>query len=416
MKKITSLTLLILTNTLWAQDGGIRPTMTFESAQVLPKGIRNVRFMNSQVDGINKFNDDGKTVTVGDALNKDITWSDSIEGKKTDEEKAILKGALKASGHDENEKIGATTGEVNIAVTAQVPVIAYGVSEKLTLALAIPVVTTDYSIATGFKENENLEKFAKSELEDKNKKHKAFKAKDDTLNAIVKKLEDMGYEQPMSEKQTRLGDIRLISKYLLTKNDTYTLSVKGEVTAPTGETQRTTHAVDVGTGDGGWDLGVGLASEYNLNDSFTFMSFLGYTAQLPTTTERRVYEKNDSKLTPDVDNNTSVDMGDILKVEGSLKYSFLNGFQFTNGLIYQAKNEDSINGSKYKSNRYNWMEAETEQNMHAYQSLIGFSTVPLFKQKKFKVPLETNLVYTNIYDGKNVIKDQITTFELALFF
>ena len=54
--------------------------------------------------------------------------------------------------------------------------------------------------------------------------------------------------------------------------------------------------------------------------------------------------------------------------------------------------------------------------MRSYQAGLGFSTIPLFKQGKFKAPLQANLFYTSVNEGKNVIKDDIVTFEIALFF
>ena len=87
-----------------------------------------------------------------------------------------------------------------------------------------------------------------------------------------------------------------------------------------------------------------------------------------------------------------------------------------NGLSYQHKGKDKYSGNKYSSARYDYLEVDTEQIMHSYIAGFGFSTIPLFKQKKFKVPLQANLYYTSVYQGKNVLKDDIVTFEMALFF
>lgn len=55
--------LLAATSTLpmtgFAQEGGIKMPMNFESAGVLPSGIRNIRYLNTRIEGVDKFNTAG---------------------------------------------------------------------------------------------------------------------------------------------------------------------------------------------------------------------------------------------------------------------------------------------------------------------------------------------------------------------
>jgi hypothetical protein len=403
----------------FALEGSLRIPFNFENASVLPVGIRNVRFMDSRIDAVKKYDGVGTVVPVGNALNKAVTWGDSIKGKKDLYEKAVMKATLKNYNIDENDYIGDTTGMVNIAVTAQVPVIAYGVSKKWTMAVAIPYITDDISVDAGWIANENLNKFATNIIQKKrNSQHKAYKVQNDTLNAIERKLEDNGYKalSQSNGRRSRIGDIQIVSKYQLANEDNYMSALRLSVTAPTGETLDVNKAVDLGTGDGQWDMGVGIASNYKFNDSFSLTGFAGVNIQLPSVREKRIPEESDSKITADIDNNTIVDYGDQLKLETSLTYNFWNGFSFINGVGYQYKTADSFKGDKYASERYEWLGTDTQQNLTTYQAGLGFSTIPLFRQKKFKVPLQANLFYTSVVEGKNVLTDDILTFEMALFF
>lgn len=410
---------LLISGVVSAQEGQLKIPFNFENASVLPNGIRNVRYMNARLDAVNKFDGQGSIVPIGNALNKSITWADSINGKKDFYERALLRGTLKNYGINENEFIGNTTGVVNVAVTAQVPIVAYGVNEKLTMALAFPYVTDDISVDSGFEATENLSRFAIDIVQrQRNSQHKAYKVKSDTLNAIENKLRDNGYKSLTSSagRRSRLGDIKLVSKYQYHKSENLLSALRLEVTAPTGEKTDVDKAVDVGTGDGQWDVGLGVASQYEVNGAFSLSGFAGFTLQLPTTAAKRIPSESDSKITEDKDLETRVDLGDMFKIETALTYKFLNGFSFVNGVGYQYKTADSFTGEKFENQRYNWLSKGTEQKMATYQAGLSFSTIPLFRQKKFKVPLQTSLFYTSVLEGQNIVKDDVMTFEMALFF
>lgn len=411
--------LFLLTSFAFAQEGQLKIPFNFENASVLPSGIRNLRYMNAKLDAIDKFDGSGNIVPIGNALNKAITWGDSINGKKDIYERALLRGTLSNYGIDESEYIGNTTGVVNVAVTAQVPVIAYGVNEKLTMAIALPFVTDDISVDSGFVADENLNNFATNIVQrQRNSQHKAYKVKFDTLNAIENKLRDNGYKTLSSSegRRSRLGDVIIVSKYQYVKSDNLLSALRFEVTAPTGEKTDVDKAVDVGTGDGQWDVGLGVASQYDISGAFSLSGFAGFTIQLPTEGEKRIPVEADSKITEDKDERTEIDLGDMLKIEAALTYNFLNGFSLVNGLGHQYKQADSYEGSKFSKNRYEWLAQDTEQKMTTYQAGLSYSTIPLFRQKKFKVPLQASVFYTSVLEGKNIVKDDVVTLEMALFF
>lgn len=403
---------------VFAQEGGLKMPLNFENAKVLPKGIRNVRFLNSQIDAIDKFDGSGNIVPLGNKLNKKVTWKDVIKGKETTDEKSDTYALMKAVGDDENDSIGRTTGMVNASVDAKVPVIAYGISEKLTAALVIPYVSDDINIDTGYLRSQGFNRDVNEKLNDSNKSNKAYQVQQNTLNAINKKLKDKGYDSLTDSegRRSRLGDVKLVTKYQYMKQDKLAQVLKVEVTAPTGEATDPDKAVDIGTGDEQWDLGLGIGADYYLNDALSFTGFVGYTFQLATTTRKRIWEESNSKISGDADNNTEVDLGDHFKSQILGKYSFLNGWSVYSGVTYQFKEADKYDGDKYSQKRYNWMSRDTAQNMLATQAGIGFSTLPLFRQKKFKVPLETNIYYTNVNEGMNTLVDEVYTFELAMFF
>lgn len=417
MKK-TSIALMFsfLSLAAMAQEGNLQTPMDFETTKVLPKGVRNLRYRGAYIQANDKYDDSGNQVPVGNALNKSVTWNTIIDGKDSAQERAQLRGFLLANGINPDDEVGQTAGIVNIAVDARVPIIAYGVTPKLTSALAIPYISTHVRTGTGSMANSNLSNFAQSALADNGAQEKALDLQMRFADAINEKLRKYGYDELSEDRKNHIGDMRLVNKYLFAQETKYSLALRQDLVMPTGAPTSTSKAVDVASGDGQWDVGAGLIGDYFVTDNIQFTAYAGYLAQLPTTLARRIPEKSDSKLTPDIDSNTRMDLGDQIRTQLASKFFFLNGFSTLLGYTYQYREADKYTGGQYNAERYAWMSQNTEQNMHAGQIGIGYSTVPMFQKKQFPVPLEANLYHTRVMGGKNVVNDPLTAFEFAMFF
>lgn len=398
-----------------AQEGNLLIPMDFENAKVLPKGIRNFRIRGASFQATEKQDGTGAVVPVGNALNKGVTWNKIIEGKDTAVERGTLKGYLESKNVNLNEEVGQTTGVVGIDFQTTVPIFAYGVTDKMTVALAVPVVRTSMEVDSGFVGNSNLNALATTLIQD-GSQSKAYEMRYKTLNAIQEKLKKYNYEPLESREETRLGDIRLVTKNLIHQKGRVDVAIKGMLTVPTGSPTKASRAVDVGTGDGQWDAGMGIVTDYNYGEYSMLSAYAAAVAQLPTTRERRIPEAFDSKLSPDVDGNTRMDLGDVLNFQVANKFGFMKGFSFTTAYMMQYKDTDRYSGSKYANSRYKWLEKDTAQSMETIHLAAGYSTLQLFREKKFPAPIETNLTFNRVVGGRNSITDTLIAFELAAYF
>lgn len=398
-----------------AQEGNLLIPMDFENTRVLPKGIRNFRFRGAEFQATDKFDGAGHVVPVGNALNKGVTWNKLIDGKDSDLEKGILKGYLESKDVNLNEEVGQTTGVVGINFQTYVPIFAWGVTEKMTVAMAVPIIKSSLEVDSGFVGNQNLAGIGDQLIRD-GSQNKAYELKYKTANAIQEKLRKYNYESLQSRQETRIGDIRLVNKYLFHQSAKFNAALKGMVTMPTGDPTNVNRAVDIGTGDGQWDLGLGVITDYNIGDAHSFTGYAAYINQLPTNRARRIPEEADSKLSPDVDKKTRMDLGDVLNFQLGHKYSFLKGMSFSSAYMVQYKAQDKYSGSQYANERYKWLEKDTAQSMESVHLSLGYSTIQLFREKKFPAPLESNLSFNKVVRGRNAIDDYLIALEMAAYF
>ena len=100
-------------------------------------------------------------------------------------------------------------------------------------------------------------------------------------------------------------------------------------------------------------------------------------------------------------------------VAGTFNY---RGAKLGLGYFYKNKEKDEYTGSKYQAANYEEMGKDTDQEMHSLLAKIGYDTITLFKEKKFPIPLSVSLTQSFVPNGKNVIADDMTTFDFSMFF
>ena len=130
----------------------------------------------------------------------------------------------------------------------------------------------------------------------------------------------------------------------------------------------------------------------------------------------RVPFRADSRLTPDKDYSIKRDIGDSSMYQVAIKYENELGINTGAAYALQYKEADTFRGSLYEQKRYDWMAAGTIQNMQSAQVYLGYSTLPLFHQKRFPVPLQLGINHTRVLSGKNVTEDPLTALKFSMFF
>jgi len=414
MKKKLLLGLLI-TNTVLASN--MSAPVIFPSAMVLPKGVRNLNYKAAVTSVDSIFNSSGSKATLADPMFLDITFGDIILGKKNDFDKAAVKAKMLAVGADENTIIAKSTGAIKAEVTVQVPILAWGITEKWTAAVAVPIKTQSISIDTGvIQTNDKIIKALRNKLALDGQGKEIEELERKLADPVRSKAEELGYEAILrNEKKTMLGDIKLVNKYKVLENESNILTLSGEITLPTGETSILDRVVNVPGGDGQTDLGASVTHDFKFANYFTFTSNLAYTVQLADTVDRRIPEQYKSAASGDIDTNTSRNLGDVvsLTVAPSVNY---RGASLAVGYSFNYKQADTYSGSLYASERYGWLAKNSQQTMNAFMGKVGYDTITLYREGKFPLPALISLTHTQIMSGKNVVNNPLTTLDISMFF
>jgi hypothetical protein len=81
---------------------------------------------------------------------------------------------------------------------------------------------------------------------------------------------------------------------------------------------------------------------------------------------------------------------------------------------YGYKWRDSVSGDKGFD--YDSLEAETNQKSHEYRVALEYSTIPLYLENKFPLPIKAFVGYRDRFAGENVLKSDYIWTGLTVYF
>ncbi len=386
-----------------------------ENPLLLPPGVKNPRFTNIFMSVDSKFNGSGDVTPLGERLNKEIKWSEIVDAQKRHSEKSMVRSVLNDLGLNYDGSPGNATGVVNTFFNVKAPVFAVGLSERFTLAVAVPVMEVQISADTGFVKSDDGQAFTSkvSSLSVDEGTTAARKLN----NPVNEKLVDYGYSPIQSRTISNIGDIQVVGKYLLHKDDKSMLTWKSTLVLPTGAGPNVDLALDIPTGDARFQVGQAMIYGRELGSDFRLNAYSGVMALMPNGMEKRIPTEEDDAISRDKESLTR-QLGASFAAGTSVNHVFPSiGLVTAAGYSFQYMTKPSYSVGAYSPERYSYLEDITPaQTLHSTTLMAGFSTVEWYQAKKFFYPFQANFVFSHPLSGRNVTTNDVFSGELVLFF
>ncbi|MCO4793769.1 MAG: hypothetical protein KC493_08660 [Bacteriovoracaceae bacterium] len=220
--------------------------------------------------------------------------------------------------------------------------------------------------------------------------------------------------QPLGKwEATGFGDLELGTMWNFYKIKNFGAMMSFGVIAPTGKEDNEDILQDINFGDGQWDIFYEAGFGFRPYQLFSLDSWFRYTYQFK-------YEKNirlpDSESFPITSRkgNASIKRGNklLMNLQGN---THIND-EWTTSLLYswEYKTKDDFKSSFSDADYI--LEKETSFQSHSLRLNFNFSTVSLFKKKKFIAPIDLNIAAQTILGGENTPKYERYDFEVRMFF
>ncbi len=355
---------------------GITSPSYADNAEILPKGVSRVDLTNNFYFPIDeRYDEKGNTEDAAADLNIDLT--------------ALAPDLGLPPGF-----LGMSVVSFNYKITYQKLLIQHGVTDKLSAGVLIPYYWQRNEVEVGIDSTGAVAPLT-------------VEGAQDLL------VQNFGYKRVETWSDSGLGDIEAGGRYQYFKTDDWRLAFTGGVRLPTGETDDPDNAVDLAFGDGAYALLFQFNHDYIGIEDVVLNATFRYDLVLPDKETVRVPNVKD-QLT-DKKEELDRDLGDMIELEASGTYEFSEGFSFSVLYQYAYKLKDDVSGTRGYA--YESLETDSDQRSQLYKVGLSYSTIPLFKAKRFPVPMIASISYRNRFAGSgNVLKSEYISFALSVYF
>ena len=378
------------------------PTISLASYyQTLPKGVRNFTYRYIQTGEISgSFSSTGnfKGYNVNATIN-----ADSLKG---------INGAVDAylnslSADDyKNLSFGTFEGSASSKVSAQVLAGGYGLTDKLTLYTYIPFYNAVVDL--------RVERTKKG----RNTVNSDVISLENLPDVDVRLLQSLfvnyyNYKPLGKWEAGNFGDTEFGFMYQLKKWQRAGLMLTSGVVAPTGRIDDPDIIQDIAFGDGQWDGFLEFGGGYSFNELIGFDNWMRYTYQFPYSTELRLPE---SKTFPITKNKgmTKIKLGN--KFSENLQSTLTLTDAWSTSLLYTFESQEASSFDSSSAAANSILASDTQKISHSARLAISFSTLNLYRQKLFKIPVQLTLSAQSYFAGKNIPKYSLADLELRIYF
>lgn len=388
----------------------------FESTTVLPKGIRNISIRTINTETKEKSDSNGGIIPLADPLYKPLKFKNIISSEKSVLKRKEIEAFLKSEGWSKNDSVGDFFADLDAQINVWAPIVSFGVTDKLTMGVAIPVYSVSTDVEVGFRTNEMADRFLrKLQSPLVNRGSSAIEAHTKLTNAIPRlneKLEDNGYRTLKKWSAIGLGDITFLSKYLVLNESKYKVATALGFVAPTGRVDDPDNLTDLAFGDGQWDLFSQLYFDQYLSPKLFFNQYVKYTYQAPS--KKIVRDKTADETIEVEKSKRSFKLGDKVDAGFSVQYEQdQTGIKVGAGFLYNRKFSDRYDA---RSEVRDELQKDTEKEAGYWKAMLGYSSLAAFRKGEAKIPFMSSIEYRRQMFSVNSPKTDFTQVDVRVFF
>lgn len=384
---------------------------------VLPQGIWHPSIRYGVMSELaNHYDDNGSLQSVG-RLNMAFDGPSIAKNVPSFSKlQKLLDDTFPNSNYSKQLFVGALEFEADAAVQYTAPVLAYGLTKRLTVAAGVPIVNLKAQVYT-YQTGTNNSRAVRNQISANGmpsisaELDRGFTELEhaDLIKAYETALESKGYKVPGSVDKTVVGDAQLAAVYQYWEDKRWTLSEQTTLNLPTGPEDDPDDFIGF-RGLHQTYLKFDFKQDYRMTRNWNVGSLIGYTWKISDTVEKRV-PKDEEDILPDADRKERVsrNLGDIFTIGGSTNFWFTKYLNLGTGYDYNYESADVYSGTR--GYNYSLLSRNTESDWHRVFANVTFSTVDMYMDQEFVAPFILTYTYSDIISAVNM--DRQLTHELA---
>lgn len=391
------------------------PALGFESARVLPQGVRQLAIRGGMTQVRETTDDAGVRIPLAQPFNRPVTLGQLVaaeEGMAREQAQAYLT----ARGIDPQTEVGSFRGDLESSVAVVAPVLAWGITDRLTLAVAVPFYRAETAVDVEFEPSESAQAFVDGLGDPGINQRERGRQIARRINAGVMSLHERlaahGYSPLERWSASGLGDVTAQARYLLAQGTRWGLAGLGGLAAPTGRVDDPDILTDVPFGDGSWDVAAGILADQVLAPELGLFlnEHVRYTYQAPARGRFRLKTVDESIAVPV--ETLRYRLGSRVDLGASVQLELSRGWTGGVGLDYFSKEQDL----------YDTLGKESILGQGSAQSGLeaeagaGYSTVAAYQRAEAAIPIRLQVSLVRHLASRNAPVRDLAKFEMGVFF
>ncbi len=395
--------------------GASLSAQALDSSDVLPAHIDSPSVRTGYISGIGqRYTSNGSLMSLTDAN------SQTFDAKKLVSIEPRVQQLISVLNQFGQQNLGSalTLGTLHINVTPDVnyyaPINAYGITDKWTVAVGIPIIHYRNKISLT-QAGSNLDQIQHQAGGISAELDSAFDELHVGLVASAQKeLAGKGYKPLQDVDTTFVADLQLVSLYQVFNNKRTALLTKTTLNLPTGPKDNPDDLTDL-SDFGQTALSEGLVLTYMLTPKFRLSGLASAQYTFQDKIDKRVPMSPEDSL-PDASTKENVNqqIGPSASLGASTMYWFTQRWSAGVGFDVTTKAADKYWGDK--GTRYDLLETESNSTSERVRLGITYDTISAYLAKSALLPAMITYTYSDTIAGVNVARQTIHELWLTMFF
>lgn len=409
--------LLFVLFTLTAHSTALVNRYQYLSTDVLPDGLWTfgVSRGESLGKGGSSFSGNGAKISNLDYFSKDVTYNDLLDELDDPLERELASAAFDVYGLPQDGLSGHVVNDVSVTQKNETYVLGRGFGKRTSVFAIFPVVTLDMRFTNKFELSDSMKDLAARLMRD-GQYREAQEILEKSQNALSQRLSETGTDSNYPTRITTLANVFLTHRYKLKPDGKLRVSSDSSIVIPAGEKSGPSDFLYLRLNEEQFSYRQALTTSFAVTPKTSLLSGAYYHKRFPFSKARRIPRNEKNPLSPEIDSHTRMQYGDTYGLSTQLAHNFSDSWMVYVGQSLELKNQDRVSGKKYESQRYNYLEKNTGQNLKISYLGFAWNSIQSFLSHKFLIPMDVNLQYAYTGGGKNTFNNQAVALNVMVFY
>lgn len=363
------------------------PNIVGEATGSLPQG----RFMVSVLNLVTPLESrsllNGDSQSFSSMFNRNLSWQMMMDSEPA--RKDQVAGLLAANGiTDFNSSAGSFAGSFGGRATTLVPLVGYGLTDRIGVFFVIPIIKFQTSYSTAYQASAAAQKLIQ-DLEGSGQSSTAAEMAESLNQGFNLQLTKAGFSNTPNREIQRVGDLRMEIPIPLTEPTKPLQWIAAtQAVFPTAERAASDDFFGFSGGEKRFALGEKITAAWTPPGLRRSTILASTSLLIPFGTEMSVrIPKNSIDFLPsDIDPTTQISGGILAQAFTSFRYDWSTLIGTKLSYQFQRRFQKTFSGSLFDSTRYDLLTRLTEESLHSIQAGIEFNTIRAFLDGKFLFP------------------------------